>query len=560
MKQIGLQQAIGHLQAGDGRAAADIALAILQQQADNVTAMAIAGAALGQCSEYRQARYWLQQLLQRQPNNLDALINLAQVHRHLHAPQLAIECLQRVLPSQPHNQRARFQLACAYQQSGLPAQARAQLQQLLQINPQHADALAMLADLDLGSGRIEPARHGYQQVLQQQPDHIVARLGQALLDLHTNDAAASHDSMTRLLQRTDLSRHNRAIASHRLGMSAQALGRFPEAYAAFEQSNQLLRELQTTSPEKSSETGAKQASSIYAPAFIRRLSQELQTLADGSCGHNEAIVKPANDSAQDQRKQRVPVFLLGFPRSGTTLLEQMLIAHPLIDSVEENDNLADLHDLLLGSDAPLQAVMQLSPQQQEDYRLAYWQRLDSMLQQNNAEGDQQNAILIDKLPLNSVLLPVIKILFPTAKILFALRDPRAVVFSCWQQMFALNEAMRQFLSLDSSIAYYDLVMQLAALSLEKLPPDCLQVRHEALLQQPSETLQAVLAFLDMPWHEAVLDDSQRGAGRFIDTPSAQQVRQPLHSSGMQRWRHYAKLLPAEFKRLDGWARHWGYAD
>ncbi len=204
--------------------------------------------------------------------------------------------------------------------------------------------------------------------------------------------------------------------------------------------------------------------------------------------------------------------------------------------------------------------MQLSPQQREDYRRSYWQRLDSMHQQNNAEGDEQNAILIDKLPLNSVLLPVIKLLFPRAKILFALRDPRAVVFSCWQQMFALNAAMRQFLSLDSSVAYYDLVMQLAVLSLKKLPPDCLQVRHEALLQQPRETLQAVLAFLDMPWHEAVLDDSQRGVNRFIDTPSAQQVRQPLHSSGMQRWRHYSRLLPADFKRLDGWARHWGYAD
>lgn len=548
MNQAVLQQALAQLNSGHGRAAAELALDMLQQQPGNLQAMAIAGAAMGQCGDYQQARYWLQQLLQRQPDNIHALINLAQVHAHLRQPDAAIGCLQRVLQLQANNHRARLQLARAYQQNGQPVQAQAQLQQLLQTNPDHLDALAMQAELHQSRGHTGQARQAYLQVLQQQPGHVVASLGLAALELHDGAAADALLRLEQLLQHSQLSTRNEAIARQRMGMAQQALGEYKLAFVAFQRANSLLQNLPECSLPGDSESTA--ASSVYATGFIHRLLSDVQALPN-----NQAAARaPATSAAAT----RTPVFLMGFPRSGTTLLEQMLIAHPDIDSVEENDNLADLHDLLLQANKPLQTVMALPPEQLDEYRHSYWQRLDAVHAQTGG-GHAQAGVVIDKLPLNSVLLPVIAVLFPEAKILFAVRDPRAVVFSCWQQLFALNDAMVHFLSLQRSIAYYDLVMQLASASLARLPVDCLLLRHEILLQQPEKTLREVLAFIDQPWNDQVLDHRQRGGNRFIDTPSAQQIRKPLNHAGTERWRHYAELLPEEFKQLDDWARHYGYA-
>jgi len=548
LNQATLQQAIALLNSGHGHAAAELALNMLQQQPGNLQAMAIAGAALGQSGEYKQARYWLQQLLQRQPDNIHALINLAQAHGHLRQPDAAIDCLQRVVQLQANNHRARLQLARAYQQNGQPEQAQAQLQQLLQAQPDHLDALAMQAELNQSRGHTGQARQAYLQVLQQQPGHVVASLGLAALELHDGAATDALHRLEQLLQHNELSARNEAIARQRMGMALQALGEYALAFAAFQHANRLLQNLPESSLPRDSESTA--ASSVYATGFIRRL-------------HSDVLALPIDQTAArtpttSAAATRIPLFLMGFPRSGTTLLEQMLIAHPDIDSVEENDNLADLHDLLLQANKPLQTVLTLAPDQLDAYRRSYWQRLDAMHAQAG-EAHAHAGVVIDKLPLNSVLLPVIAVLFPEAKILFAVRDPRAVVFSCWQQLFDLNDAMVHFLSLQRSIAYYDLVMQLASASLARLPADCLLLRHETLLQQPENTLREVLAFIDQPWNDQVLDHRQRGGSRFIDTPSAQQIRKPLNHAGTQRWRHYAELLPEEFKQLDDWARHWGYA-
>ncbi|MBU1188764.1 MAG: sulfotransferase [Gammaproteobacteria bacterium] len=557
MNQGVLQQAIAQLNSGHGRAAAELALDMLQQQPGNLQAMAIAGAALGQSGDYNQARYWLQQLLQRQPDNIHALINLAQVCGHLRQPDAAIGCLQRVLQLQANNHRARLQLARALQQNGQPVQAQAQLQQLLQTNPDHLDALAMQAELNQSRGHTGQARQGYLQVLQQQPGHVVASLGLAALELNDGAAADALHRLEQLLQHSQLSARNEAIARQRMGMAQQSLGEYALAFAAFQHANSLLQNLPECSLPRDSESTV--ASSVYATGFIRRLLSDVQVLPnDQTAARKTAARTAASTPTTSAAATRIPLFLMGFPRSGTTLLEQMLIAHPDIDSVEENDNLADLHDLLLQANKPLQTVMALPPEQLEEYRRSYWQRLDAVHAQTG-EAHAQAGVVIDKLPLNSVLLPVIAVLFPEAKILFAVRDPRAVVFSCWQQLFDLNEAMVHFLSLQDSVAYYDLVMQLASASLARLPVDCLLLRHETLLQQPEKTLREVLAFIDQPWNEQVLDHRQRGGNRFIDTPSAQQIRKPLNQAGTQRWRHYAELLPEEFKQLDDWARHWGYA-
>jgi len=557
------------LQAGHGSAAAELAAAALQQQPDNLQAMAIAGAALGQCGEYLQSRYWLQRLLQHQPGNTHALINLAQVHRHLDDPYAAIDCLQLALKLKPGDDRARFQLANAYQQCGQLTQADAQLRALLQNRPDHVDALAMLADLEQARGDSERARQGYQRALRLQADHVVASIGLAAEEIHGGDPVAAQHRLNKLIQGSKLSQRNQAIATQRMGMAHQALGNHAQAFAAFQQANSLLQDLHdqqtAASDTAASDTAASDtadsdtAGSVYAPAFLRRLLADVQSLAEHRTGSAQRILAEEASVADDD-KHRQPVFLLGFPRSGTTLLEQMLIAHPQVDSIEENDNLVDLHGLLLQARQPLQRLMQLPPQQRAEFRRAYWQRLDAMHARNPSGSASGTTVVIDKLPLNSVLLPVISNLFPQAKILFALRDPRAVVFSCWQQLFALNDAMVQFLNLNSSINYYDLIMQLVSTSLSHLPVDQLQVRHETLLQEPEKTLRHVLAFMELPWHDAVLDTKRRGHSRYIDTPSAQQIRQPLNSSGTQRWRHYAAMLPAEFSRLDEWARHWGYPE
>ena len=166
-------------------------------------------------------------------------------------------------------------------------------------------------------------------------------------------------------------------------------------------------------------------------------------------------------------------------------------------------------------------------------------------------------VFIDKMPLNTVLLPFVAKLFPTAKVLFALRDPRDVVLSCLKQQFAMSAAMYEFCTLEGSARLYDAVMRLADIYREKLSLDILDTRYEDLIADFEMALRRTCDFLGVAWDASMRDLAANARTRVITTPSATQVARGLYD-GSGKWRRYKDEMAPVLPLLKPWATKFGY--
>jgi hypothetical protein len=248
------------------------------------------------------------------------------------------------------------------------------------------------------------------------------------------------------------------------------------------------------------------------------------------------------------------VFLVGFPRSGTTLLGQVLASHPDVQTMEERTCLMDSAAEFFGSDAGLDRLASLGEGELDHWRARYWQRV--------AESGvvPSRPVFVDKMPLNAVFLPLIAKLFPHARILFALRDPRDVVLSCFRRRFALNAGMYEFTRLDSAAAYYAAVMRLMQVYCEKLPLETVQARHESLVADFAGEARRLCGFLGLDYCDEMGGFARRARTQNIDTPSSAQLAGGLSTTGLAQWRRYARELEPVFPVLAPFVTQFGYPE
>ncbi|HVU29753.1 MAG TPA: sulfotransferase, partial [Sphingomicrobium sp.] len=255
----------------------------------------------------------------------------------------------------------------------------------------------------------------------------------------------------------------------------------------------------------------------------------------------QPVVEPA--------KRPSPAFLLGFPRSGTTLADTFLMGHPSIRVVEEEPMLGAAEDVLGG----IERLPRSSPETLRQARDAYFRLLDE------AVGGPFEGVVIDKLPLNMTRLHLIHALFPDARIIFAQRHPCDAVLSCFMQGFALNAAMASFLDISDAADLYDCAMELFLKSREALPLRTETLVYEALIEDPESALRPVIEFLELEWRPELLDHRatalRRGA---INTPSYDQVSEKLSAAPSGRWHRYRNQLAPVLEVLLPWAERLGY--
>jgi hypothetical protein len=257
-------------------------------------------------------------------------------------------------------------------------------------------------------------------------------------------------------------------------------------------------------------------------------------------------------TGEDGPALRSHIFLLGFPRSGTTLLEEIFRANPSVTATQERDGLADGVRELMGKPGDLDRLASLQGAGFSRYRRLYWQRLR---EQGVEPG---NGTLLDKQPYNSIKLPLISKLFPEAKIIFSIRDPRDVVFSCFRRRFRMNPSNFELLTLESAARFYDAVMRLAELYRQKLPLRLHKQRHEDLVTDLEGQMRAICEFVGVPWDDGMQAFAQRRLGRAIATPSATQIERGLSREGIGQWRRYKEQMAPVLPLLEPWVERFGY--
>ncbi len=245
-----------------------------------------------------------------------------------------------------------------------------------------------------------------------------------------------------------------------------------------------------------------------------------------------------------------PVFLVGFPRSGTTLLDTILMGHSDTHVLEELPIIENLARSL----GDLDHIRTLDAAAVADLRRQYFAELD------RRSPPPAGHLVIDKNPLSMIRVPLIHRLFPDAKLILAMRHPCDVVLSCYIQNFKPTEAMASFLDLANASRTYDRIFRYWESCRALFPIDVHMLRYEAMVADAGAATRPLFDFLGLEWQDAVLDHQKTAVERgFIRTPSYAQVMEPIYSSASGRWKRYEPQMREVLPILAPWVERYGYS-
>lgn len=257
---------------------------------------------------------------------------------------------------------------------------------------------------------------------------------------------------------------------------------------------------------------------------------------------------------QIETSDATPVFMIGFPRSGTTLLDTFLRGHGDIAMIEEKplvDALvANLGTVGVGNISALAAVTDKTAKMVSN---GYLKSL-----RKHADGQP---VVIDRMPFNLAHIGEILRIFPNAKFILAVRDPADIVLSCFMQSFGLEGAMASMTTPETTAVTFDKLFRLWQVFLDTHDFQHIVCRYEDVVNDPEATLKPIVEFLGLNWDAKLLNHQKTASARsHINTASAGQVTQPIYKSSVKRWHNYADFMPEALETLKFWREYFGYSD
>lgn len=401
----------------------------------------------------------------------------------------------------------------------------------LKLDPEQIRAHGFRADCLERLHRLDEARAAIEQALAVDPDHPEVLAHKAGLAQRSGDDAQAREILESLSSRDGLYDDLKLSVHQQLGIVLDRLGNHEAAFTQFEAANQVGKHI------------ARHVDPVgmFGPTWVDMISRWVE----------EADWTPAQPAADPQ--PRTHAFLVGFPRSGTTLLGQILSAHSAITTVDEQPLLQPFLNRFARDRAALDSLENATPETLEQERKAY----DAALLRYEP-GAAESIVSVDKMPLYSAALGPTRFLFPESRFIVVVRDPRDAVLSCFMQNFQPNPAMARFLELESSVAYYQQVMDVVIQYLEAFPEQIHLVRYEDVVSDLRAAVTPVFEHLGLSWEDGVNEYHEKARESAITTPSYRQVTQPLYSDAAGRWTGYRPQLEPFLERLQPYAERFGY--
>ncbi len=246
------------------------------------------------------------------------------------------------------------------------------------------------------------------------------------------------------------------------------------------------------------------------------------------------------------------VFLVGFPRSGTTLLDTILRTHSKIKVLEEKPYLIDLrHNFFNNKNNDLVELINITQKEKDNIRNDYFKKIIE-------SAEDKKKIIIDKLPLSMIELGFIKCIFPKSKVILAMRHPCDVIISCFFSSFKINDAMVNFLKWKDTLTFYDKVLDLFEFYEGQLDLNYFIIKYENVVNDFSVQIKNLINFLGLEYEKKLEEFYITAKKRTkISTPSYSQVISPLYSSSIDRWKNYSNSKDS-LKYLEKWINKFNY--
>ena len=482
----------------------------LKRQPDNVAALRMLAEVAGRIARYDEAEALLARCLELAPNFAPARHNHALVLYRQNRPAEAIEEVDRLLAAEPGHPAYRSLRAAALAQIGEYEGAIAGYQSVLADHPIQPKGWMSLGHALKTVGRTQDSISAYRRSLEQQPG-----LGESwwsLANLKTfRFTAEDVAAMQAQLARADLGEDDRLHLHFALGKALEDEGRWADSFEHYRQGNALRRDGLTYDADET-HAHVQRSRALFTPEFFSVRA------GTGS---------PAGD----------PIFVVGLPRSGSTLVEQILSSHSDVEGTMELPDIASIARRLGGERRPGEepaypgVLAGLTPDQLRALGEEY-------LERTRIQRKTGRPLFIDKMPNNFAHLGLIQLILPNAKIVDVRRHPLACCFSGFKQHFARGQGFTYDLT-DLGRYYMDYVALMADFD-TVLPGRVYRVIYEQLVEDAETEIRRLLAYCGLGFEPACL--SFHETSRPVRTASSEQVRQPLYREGLEQWRHYEPWL------------------
>jgi tetratricopeptide (TPR) repeat protein len=460
---------------------------------------------------YDDAEFILASALELAPNHIHARSQYLNLLIRLGKYKAADQQVEKLLIDQPDNLSFKVAKANVLTGLGKVEQAIVLFEQAIAQNNQVAGFHLQLGHALKTKGDITKAISAYQQAYLIEPNY-----GDAFWSLaNTKTYRFSDEEITQMQTQqneSDLALVDRIQLYFATGKAFEDRQEYNQAFQAYEQGNKLQQTNNGFDINKIEQQIAEQIKYCTHELFEKR----------GHLGLNSPD----------------PIFIVGLPRAGSTLLEQILASHSQVDGTMELHNILGLASRLRGKNQNQDNEESQYPKNLGEINPDYLERFGQQFIDETRVYREQAPLFIDKMPNNFLHIGLIKLILPNAKIIDARRSPMACCFSGFKQLFAEGQDFSY--NLEDIGRYYQAYLKLMSHWDVVLPDFVLTVSHEDVVDDLEKQVRRILTFCGLPFEQSCIDFHK--TKRNIKTPSSEQVRQPIYKSATEQWRHFEPYL------------------